>query len=170
MRLGKINTTVFVTQNDRRFEGTNYANERFTLMITNEPIKKIIKSQLAKEIAQKEWDDMQGTGEIPQILLSKWIFLTFIDDWQGFEDEAGATLEATLENKSRFYDFDSTFFNLASLAYMDNATPNWDKKEKEEITDEQVIEEAFDTGLDISAGNIQQAEDELVARYVNPAV
>ncbi len=168
MRLGKINTTVFVTQNDKRFDGTNYANENFTLMLINDPIKKTIKSQIGREIAKKEWEDMQGIGEIPQILLSKWIFLSLIDDWQGFEDEAGATLEATLENKSNFYDFDTKFFNLASLSYMDKVSPNWDKEE--EITDEQVIEEAFDAGLDISAGSIQQAEDELVARYVNPAV
>lgn len=171
MRLGKIQKTVFITQEDKRFKGTNYENENFTLMITNEPIRKSVKSQLGRDIAQKEWEEIGGTGNIPDIILSKWIFLSLIDDWQGFEDEDGEYLEATIENKSNFYDFDSGLFSLASMAYMDATKADWDKpKEEKEKNEEDVIDEAYEVGLDSSAGNIQQTEDEVVARFVSPAV
>lgn len=182
-QLGKIKKEVIITQDHKRFNGSSYAEEFFTVvMLTG--IRGTIAQQKGQKDAKKEWEDLKGEGDVPSILaeknlkgegdapsilVGKHLVISRISDWSGFLDEDGNEMEPDDRNKSDMYDYDPQFFDLLYAAYLDEVNPNWEKALKREPQREpQVdeVDEAMGEHGDTSNGSTHPEEVQLEA---NPA-
>jgi len=154
-RLGKIEKTVYINQDDPRFDGTHYREDNFTLLM-HKGFYASLANEEGRNNAKAEW---KGAGDAPVALIGKHIVCALIDDWQGFTDEQGDEMSPTTENKSKMFDYDTDLFDLIYRAYVDKIRPK-----TEDITDD-----AMGKQPDFSSGTTLQEAESLEVTPATPA-
>lgn len=139
MRLSGKKTGITVDGTHERFTGTPYSNEVFAIEMdfdfaTNLRAKFNAEKEAIKEFGKENVDD-----KIIQAMRdSKWIILEAIKDWDGIEDELGAELDCTTENKERMFNDPvyKDFFTILVQILTDMLSPSEEEKAADEAMGE----------------------------------
>jgi hypothetical protein len=159
-QLGKIEKIIYINQDDPVFDGSNYREDNFTVLMHN-GMSAIIANAIGRKNAAKEWLDMGGEGEAPAVVIGKHIVLAYINDWSGFIDEKGEIMPPTLENKNNMYEYDTILFEKIFESYMKQT-----EQSIEETTEQEAVEDAMGKQEITSNGIIPTADGEQEANTV----